>query len=164
MSFINTPTFSIKKFPHIPFHNGREKIKLCFHIQLTPRKQSIPTNNNKICQIENCGGNKLRCVSNILLMYFINAPTSKWHNVSCSWFIEFEGLERERERERECVCVCNVHMISTKSFHIPTFVCFTTVAIPGIPSHYILNTSSMYEVSCTWPYREAWRTSTIAYG
>ncbi len=44
------------------------------------------------------------------------------------------------------MCVCNVHMISIKSFHIPTFVCFTTVAIPGIPSHYILNTSSMYEV------------------
>jgi len=43
---------------------------------------------------------------------------------------------RERERERERVCVCNVHMISTKSFHIPTFVCFTTVDIPGIPSHY----------------------------
>jgi hypothetical protein len=116
---------------------------MCSHTTYTPQ-QSMPTNNNKKCQIENCVGNKLRCVSNVLLMYFINAPTSKWHNVSCSWFIEFEGLEawregeteRERERERVCVCVCNVHMISTKSFHIPTFVCFTTVDIPGIPSHY----------------------------
>ncbi len=75
------------------------------------------------------------------------------------WFIEFEGLERGREKE----CVCNVHMISTKSFLMPTFVCFTTMAILGIPSHYIFNPSSIYEVSCAWPYRKAWTTSTIAY-
>ncbi len=77
---------------------------MCSHTIYTP-PQSMPTNNNKMCQIENCRGEQTKVCFNTLHMYFINAP-HKQMTQCVLWFIEFEGLERERERKRERVCVC----------------------------------------------------------